>query len=282
MTFKDQRLAFAEIVNNHYSQEEKQSFYYLMTEHNFGCTKFEAHQKDNDSFPVEKEILFSEAIQRLEKNEPIQHIIGVTSFFDLPFKVNEHTLIPRPETEELIALILEDSKNNGATIDILDIGTGSGCIAITLASELKNAAVSGVDISEDALKVARENAELNEVNVTLMQLDILTASTLPGAYDVIVSNPPYVRQLEKSLMAANVLDYEPESALFVPDDNALLFYRKIAQLALLYLKEDGFLYFEINEYLGSEMMMLLEEIGFSNYLILKDIYSKDRMIRATR
>lgn len=282
MTFKDIRLAFAKISNTQYSQEEKQSFYNLLVEHHFGLTRFEAHEKLESNFPKAKELLFLKAIQRLENNEPIQYIIGETEFYGLSFKVNKHTLIPRPETEELVAWIVEDQPNNDAALHILDIGTGSGCIAISLAKNLEKAKVLGLDISERALKIATENALINNAEVSFVKQDIIETKVLPDKYDVIVSNPPYVREKEKEMMLANVLDYEPEKALFVSNEDPLLFYRKIAQIAYKYLSENGILYFEINEYLGKEMTALLSQLGFKNCTIKKDIYGKDRMMRAIR
>jgi release factor glutamine methyltransferase len=281
MTFKEQRLAFAKILNTYYPQEEISSFFYLLTEHHFGLTKFETHQKDAEDFPEAKEPFFFQALQKLQRSEPIQYILGETEFYGHPFKVNKHTLIPRPETEELVELILADQKNNSSEIHILDIGTGSGCIAISLAKELKNAKVSALDISEGALEVARENAKINTVEVDFVQRDILTSETVTASYDIIVSNPPYVRNLEKKMMQKNVLVHEPETALFVSDDDPLVFYRRIAQLAHENLKEGGFLYFEINEYLGAEMTELITHLGFKNCSIKKDIYGKDRMMRAS-
>ncbi|MFT5231085.1 MAG: release factor glutamine methyltransferase [Planctomycetota bacterium] len=281
MTFKEQRLAFAKILSNHYPQEEISSFFYLLTEHHFGLTKFETHQKDAEDFTEAKEPLFVEALQKLQRSEPIQYILGKTEFFGHPFKVNKHTLIPRPETEELVAWILADQKNNSSEIHILDIGTGSGCIAISLAKELENAKVSALDISKGALEVARENAKKNIVEVDFVQRDILTSEAVAASYDIIVSNPPYVRNLEKKMMQKNVLVHEPETALFVSDNDPLVFYRRIAQLARKNLKEGGFLYFEINEYLGAEMTELITYLGFKNCSIKKDIYGKDRMMRAS-
>ncbi len=282
MTFKEQRLAFAKILSTQYPQEEISSFFYLLTDHYFGWSKFETHQKDNDIIPSENQQHFSEAIKRLKTHEPIQYIIGETEFYGLPFYVTKDTLIPRPETEELVEWILVDQKQSNDKSVVLDIGTGSGCIAISLAKELKNADVSAVDISEGAVDTAQKNAVLNNVEVTFNKRDILTTEILQNSYDVIVSNPPYVRNLEKKMMQSNVLDFEPETALFVEDNDPLIFYKKIATLALQYLNDGGLLYFEINEYLGLEMKQLLEEIGFKNIIIKKDIYGKDRMMRSQR
>lgn len=279
MTFKDLRLAFAKIINTQYSQQEKQSFFNLLVAHHIGYTRFEAHENDNSDFPKEKKQVFLEAIQRLETNEPIQYIIGDTEFFGLKFKVNRYTLIPRPETEELVAWVIGETKNKNKKIKVLDIGTGSGCIAISLAKNMVHAQVSGFDISEGALETARLNASINKVKVDFKFNDILAADKLLNTYDIIVSNPPYVRDSEKSSMNFNVLDYEPPSALFVSDKNPLVFYKKIALLAKEYLKPDGTLFFEINEYLGLQIIKMLEDLSFSNIVLKNDIFGKARMIK---
>jgi release factor glutamine methyltransferase len=196
--------------------------------------------------------------------------------------VNENTLIPRPETEELIEWIVEESKNlkiqQPNNLNILDIGTGSGCIPISLKKELPNAEVFTIDVSEKALEMARKNAVDNEVEVNFMLKNILETDSLVEKYDVIVSNPPYVRNLEKQEIKKNVLAYEPHLALFVEDSDALLFYRKIAQLALTSLTPNGKLFFEINQYLGKETVALLENLGFKNIELRKDFVGNDRMI----
>lgn len=227
---------------------------------------------------------FQKAILRLKIHEPIQYIIGETEFYGLPFKVNKHTLIPRPETEELVEWIYSEFSNQQSTINnqqFLDIGTGSGCIAISLAKYLPNSKVSALDISEEALKIARENAETNKVEVDFFQKDILAAETLPKKYDVIISNPPYVRELEKKQMQQNVLKHEPESALYVGNEDPLLFYRTISHLAKKHLNPEGKLFFEINEYLADELTALLEDEGFKNIQVKKDIFGKDRMIKCS-
>ncbi|WP_394758076.1 peptide chain release factor N(5)-glutamine methyltransferase, partial [Flavobacterium sp.] len=204
-----------------------------------------------------------------------------TEFFSLPFYVNENTLIPRPETEELVDWILSNNRINESTnqIKILDIGTGSGCIAISLAKNLPNANVHAIDVSEKALATAKKNAERNNVTITFIEKNILETEDLLNTFDIIVSNPPYVRNLEKKEIHKNVLEYEPHLALFVEDNDALLFYRKIAELATKNLSENGQLYFEINQYLGKEMVELLEKYNFKNIELKKDIYGNDRMIR---
>ena len=214
-------------------------------------------------------------IADLKTNKPIQHIIGETEFYELKFKVNEHTLIPRPETEELVKWILQHEFTSA-----LDIGTGSGCIAIALRKN-KSAEISAIDVSESALLVAKENAKINEVEINFLLQDILKTTTLPKV-DVIVSNPPYVLDKEKELMLANVLDNEPHLALFVPNNNPLLFYKKIATLAFTSLSKNGLLFFEINERFSKETVAMLSAIGFVDIELKKDINEKDRMLKAIK
>jgi release factor glutamine methyltransferase len=230
----------------------------------------------------------------LKKEKPIQYILGETEFYGLPFLVNVNTLIPRPETEELVEWIIKSTNYEiqSTKLRILDIGTGSGCIAISLAKNIPNAEVSAIDVSEKALATAKKNAEINKIVVNFINVDILKINDLaelptsnfqlPTQFDIIVSNPPYVRNLEKAEIKPNVLEYEPHLALFVEDTDALLFYRKIANLAKENLSENGQLFFEINQYLGKETVELLEDLGFKNIELKKDIYGNDRMIRSTR
>ena len=216
-----------------------------------------------------------EIIADLKTNKPIQHIIGETEFYELKFKVNEHTLIPRPETEELVKWILQHEFTSA-----LDIGTGSGCIAIALRKN-KSAEISAIDVSESALLVAKENAKINEVEINFLLQDILKTTALPKV-DVIVSNPPYVLDKEKEIMLDNVLNNEPHLALFVPDNNPLLFYKKIAELAFTSLSKNGLLFFEINERFGKQTVAMLNAIGFVDIELKKDINDKDRMIKAKK
>ena len=188
-------------------------------------------------------------------------------------------MIPRPETEDLVSWIISDQKKNDSLKKILDIGTGSGCIAIALAKNLPEVRVSALDYSIKALNVASKNAEENKAKVHFFEIDILNATSLPDSYDMIVSNPPYVRELDKSHMAGRVLNYEPHSALFVQDKDPLIFYYKIANLAKLNLTKNGSLYFEINEYLSKELKELLENNGYQDVIIKKDIFGKERMIK---
>lgn len=218
-------------------------------------------------------------IERLKAEQPIQQIIGHAWFYDHKFKVNEHTLIPRNETEELVDWIIKDYRQHGG-LSVLDIGTGSGVIAVTLALNLPAAEVTALDFSSGALSVAKHNNDVLGSNVRFVRQDILTTS-IDGEYDVIVSNPPYITKKEISLMRNNVLNFEPHTALFVEDNDPLLFYRRIAELARSHLRNGGALYFEINENYGRECCELLSELGFINIVLRKDLNSKDRMIKTT-
>lgn len=217
--------------------------------------------------------------QQLQQHIPIQYIMGSTFFYGLEFCVNPSVLIPRPETEELVEWILSD---NASPANVLDIGTGSGCIAISLKANLPNTQVSAWDISEAALKTARQNANQLQQIVDFQYVDVLAHQPTDEQFDCIVSNPPYVRELEKAMMEANVLEHEPHTALFVDDQDPLIFYRTIAQHGLTMLKSGGRLYFEINEYLAKEMMDLLTSLGYTSIECRKDINGKDRMMRAIK
>ncbi len=220
----------------------------------------------------------TEIVGKLKNSEPIQYILGESDFFGLAFYVNGSVLIPRPETEELVQWVLESAENK--PMKILDIGTGSGCIAVTLAKKLPSAEVHAWDISEDALEVARRNAERNGVKVIFSKRDMLLEPVSDEKFDIIVSNPPYVTEVEKTEMQENVLNFEPHLALFVPDDNALVFYEKIADFALTNLNKDGKLFFEINRAKGADIAHLLEEKGFTNIELRKDISGNERMVMA--
>lgn len=218
-----------------------------------------------------------DALDRLTKGEPLQYIIGYTPFCGLQFRVDERVLIPRAETAELVEWVAADSIKAER---ILDIGTGSGCIAITLAHRLPGCKVHGWDISDAALEVARENNRINGTEVEFNRVDILSAQASDCKYDVIVSNPPYVLESEKAGMEVNVLEHEPHTALFVPDTDPLLFYRAIAEFALNALVTGGMLYFEINPLESEAMKAILSDAGYHDIEIRKDIFGKQRMIKA--
>lgn len=281
MTLKELKQEFVQSLAEKYPSEEIHSFFYILTEKLLQLSRLQV-ALDPEKNLSEKQIkAFKNAIEQLQQYKPIQYIAGETQFYSLPFLVNKHTLIPRPETEELVEWIIEDNQNSkNKTTKLLDIGTGSGCISISLAKNLKYADVSALDISDEALKIAQKNAGINGVKVSFFQDDILKTETLPDTYNIIVSNPPYVRQLEKKSMQPNVLKFEPDLALFVEDNDPLLFYRKIAQLAKKYLTANGLLYFEINEYLSEDLVKLLEQEDYQEIVIRKDLFGKDRMIKS--
>ncbi len=259
------------------------SFFNLLIEFYLGMNRLDFALKPGKEISLEEKEKFESAIHRLSLHEPIQYIIGETEFFRLKFKVDKNVLIPRPETEELVQWLLDDvgESKNSQNLKILDIGTGSGCIAISLAKNLPNAEVFALDISEKALKTARENAALNKVNVNFIQADILNLEALTGKFDVIISNPPYVREIEKVEMHRNVLENEPELALYVKDTDPLIFYRKITKLAQAGLQKHGDLYFEINQYLANETEEILKNSGFKTEL-KKDIFGNYRMLRGRK
>ena len=247
----------------------------------FGFTTLELYGGKDKEFSGNHRVVLDEMLRRLQKNEPIQYIIGTENFCGLVFEVNPYVLIPRPETQELVEWIVDECRDK-QTCRLLDIGTGSGCISISLANFLPQAEVESWDISEGALQVARRNCERNGVKVLLRQQDVLAAVPEGVRYDVIVSNPPYITEKEKLDMDANVLDWEPSTALFVPDEDPLLFYRKIAELGCEMLKEGGSLYFEINRAYGDETLRMLEALGYVQMELKKDSWGNDRMIKAKR
>ncbi|GAB4189417.1 MAG: peptide chain release factor N(5)-glutamine methyltransferase [Thermoflexibacter sp.] len=218
-------------------------------------------------------------IYRLQQHEPIQYVLGEAHFYGLDLKVTPAVLIPRPETEELVHLIIQENRHI-SSLNVLDIGTGSGCIPIILSKYLKNAQIHAIDISQEALAIAQKNAQANEAHIMFHQFDILSSDleALPF-FDIIVSNPPYIREIEKKYMQANVLHYEPVHALFVPDNQPLLFYERIAFLASKRLKKGGRLYFEINENFGKQVADLLLSLHFKEVKTFKDLQGKDRIVR---
>ncbi len=234
----------------------------------------------NNIFLSEKQSeTFYSLLDRLKNSEPLAYLLGEITFSDVTLKVNPHTLIPRPETEELVEWVSTDLENR-PDINILDIGTGSGCIAVSLAKRISNSKVWAFDIAAGALQTAKENAEKNNVEIRLEEIDILKTGHYPQQFDVIVSNPPYVCESEKKEMENNVLLYEPHIALFVPDNDPLLFYKAIALFAQKHLRQNGSLYLEINRAFGKETCEMLCQTGFSNIELRKDLNGNDRMIKA--
>jgi release factor glutamine methyltransferase len=283
MRIKDYRSIFIEKLQPIYDVVEAERFFYLILEFKMKMKRIDLALHPNSELSEKQLEEWHAILTKLLEEVPIQYILGTTSFFGLDFEVNENVLIPRPETEELVEWMVSNSKiQKWNDFKIIDIGTGSGCIAISLAKNISQAKIAAIDVSEKALEVAKKNALLNGVDVTFIHQDVLAAADLNAQFDIIVSNPPYVRNLEKVEIKPNVLAYEPHLALFVEDTDALLFYRKIAELALKNLSENGKLYFEINQYLGKETVELLESLGFKNIELKKDIYGNERMVKSTR
>ncbi len=271
---------FEKELKSLYPKTEIDSFFNILTEYKLGLTRVDRALQPNFELPEKEILFFKNCIEQLKQEFPVQYITGKTEFYGLSFNVNKNTLIPRPETEELVQWILDDTQDK-KNLNILDIGTGSGCIAISLAKNSSNSQITAIDFSEPALETASKNAKQNKVIIEFLQQDILNTHTLPQQYDIIVSNPPYVRNLEKKEINKNVLEYEPHSALFVEDNNALIFYKKIADLAKKHLKPNGTLYFEINQYLGEETLNMLKEKGFTKNELKKDIFGNDRMTKSS-
>lgn len=284
MTLKEFKLFFTEALLEIYPKTEIDSFFFILMEEKFNLQRIDTVLKPDFIITDNHLIELENIIKRLQKEEPIQYILGKTEFYGLPFFVDENTLIPRSETEELVEWIILETqqlktKVKDKTLTFLDIGTGTGCIPISLAQNLNNVNISALDISPKALKIANKNAITNKVKINFFETDILKAKKLPQQFDIIISNPPYVRELEKIEIKNNVLDNEPHLALFVADENPLVFYKKIADLAKKHLTKDGLLFFEINQYLGKETVNMLQEKGFSNIELKKDLFGNDRMIK---
>lgn len=281
MILKALKVYFKNELIEYYNESEIDSFFNLFTEHILKMKRIDVSLNLYQVISGKKFEKYRLGVERLKNYEPVQYIIGDTEFYGLKFNVNKSVLIPRPETEELVDWIFKENQSKGS-ISILDIGTGSGCIAIALAKNLPNAKVFALDVSKDALMVAKSNAILHNVDITFLEENILNSSIDNLSFDIVVSNPPYVRELEKALMADNVLKHEPHLALFVEDDDALLFYRKITELSKNLLIDTGQLYFEINEYLGEETKILLEKERFKNIELKQDFFEKDRMIKGVK
>ena len=284
MILKEFKLFFNEALSAIYPKTEIDSFFFILMEEKLKLQRIDTVLKPDFLITKKNLIDLKTIVKRLQKEEPIQYIIGSTEFYGLPFLVDKNTLIPRTETEELVSWVLDEMKvltNNKITeLSILDIGTGTGCIPISLAKNLTSLNISAIDISPEALIIAKQNAILNKVTIEFIELDILNAESLPQEYDIIISNPPYVRELEKKEIKNNVLENEPHLALFVADENPLIFYNKIADLAKQQLSKNGMLFFEINQYLGKETVNMLVKKGFKNIQLKKDLFGNDRMIKA--
>ena len=275
---KPYKIHFTESLSPIYDKDETENFFFLILEHLKGISRVNLALNPDLEFSEDEIQKMNFYLNELKNQKPIQYLLGVTEFFGLRFDVNPNVLIPRPETEELVEWILSENKDK-KELKILDIGTGSGCIAISLAKNLK-AEVFAFDISEEALKTAQINSDNNHTFVHFIEFDILNDVWEGEKFDIIVSNPPYVRELEKHEIKPNVLENEPHLALFVSDKNPLIFYEKITDFAKNHLSENGQLFFEINQYLGKETIQMLQQKGFADIVLKKDIYGNDRMILA--
>ena len=263
-----------------YPKTEVQGLVRILLEYVCGWSYTEQVLKRDELLSNENSQKINTMIERLKAYEPIQYILGETEFYGLKLMVTPDVLIPRPETEELVQWVIQSKTTDNAVI--LDIGTGSGCIALSLKNSLSDATVYGVDVSEKALEVARENAVGNHLEVHFSQADILNWQNYNWKkYDLIVSNPPYVREMEKQAMSSNVVNFEPQNALFVPDNDPLVFYRTIAALAQKQLRKNGMLFFEINENMAAETAEMLQSYGFQNIQIKRDLSGRQRMLGCT-
>lgn len=268
-------------LDKEYPENEVRSMISVALRHFFNYDAAFLSMNPNIRFTESELLKFVFLVKELRTGRPLQYVLGECEFYGLSFSVNEDVLIPRQETEELVDLIIKDQKN-AENLTILDIGCGSGCIGLALSRFLKKAQVHSSDVSEKALIIAKQNADKNNVQLNLIHDDILKPdhSKYPSKIDIIVSNPPYVRLSEKEEMHRNVVDYEPHTALFVNDENALVFYDAIADFGKLHFKKGAYLYFEINEKKSEEISVLLSGKGFSEIKVIKDLNGKDRIVRA--
>ncbi len=273
---------FINHLESNYGKDESVELFWMSMEHILQIPRLQLKMKQSIDLSDAQQSILNYILSEVQTGKPIQYILGYAWFYNQKFAVNEAVLIPRPETEELVSLILNE--NSGKDSRVLDIGTGSGCIPISLKKNLpEESKVIGVDISEDALKVARLNADKLACAVDFFQMDILKENSVLNTeekFDVIVSNPPYITPKEKLLMHSNVLKFEPHIALFVEESNPLIFYNAIADFAVKNLNQNGKLYFEINQLYGNQILFMLKEKGFKEIQLKKDISNNDRMISA--
>lgn len=258
--------------------EELSSITYLALSHLFGLSKAEIITDRSINISNREVKMVTQFIKRINANEPIQYVFGEAEFYGRKFEVNPSVLIPRPETEELVDLIIRE--NRLKKVRLLDIGTGSGCIPITLCKELSDVKAYAIDIDPRTIKTARNNTARHSIEIEFMLMDILSEQLPKIQFDVIVSNPPYVRESEREHLKANVIEYEPAKALFVRDDDPLLFYRRIGELAQSALKDGGKLYFEVHENFGDDVKVMLEVLDYEQVELIKDLNGKDRIVRA--
>lgn len=280
-TIKDIRKYIESELAEYYPETEIKGLTGLLFSSVLRISRLKLLSGENEFVAPKNAVKIAQICEELKVYKPVQYLLGETLFYDCTIKVRRGVLIPRPETEELVDLIIKE--NTGFNGKILDIGTGSGCIAVALAVKLPGSNITAVDISGPALETAEENARLNKVRITLIKADVLKEDLrTTGRSDIIVSNPPYVRNSEKAFMHRNVLDFEPHEALFVPDSDPLLFYRVILEKSVNLLNPGGKIYFEINEAMGSLLLELTCSYGFKDVRIVKDINGKERIIKGTK
>jgi release factor glutamine methyltransferase len=281
-TIKDVFIAYKQALVGVYDAQETEAITLMVLTEILNSSKATIKAFPENALTLTQQEETNNILTQLKTGKPLQYALGYAEFYGLKFMVNSTTLIPRPETEELVQWAISSWQFGVGRGQILDIGTGSGCIAISLKKNIPNAQVSAIDISADALQIAKENAILNKVNVTFIEADILNIKSeidIPK-FEIIISNPPYVTLEDKKLMHTNVTNFEPHTALFVPEDDPLIFYKAIADFALTNLKQNGLLFFEINESLGKETVALLESKGFKDIELKQDMSGRDRMIKA--
>lgn len=281
MTILEAKQHIIQAIYSIYDEREAGNIAILLIEHFTGLSKMHQFLEKDTLWPENTTETLEAAVVRLQKGEPIQYIMGKTWFYGLELKINQHTLIPRPETEELVEMLIEYLPSLPADQPrILEVGTGSGCISLAIASRFPNAIVTAIDISEEALRVAKENAKQNNFQIDFRKIDFLDRTNWDklGHVDIIISNPPYIKDTEAGSMHKNVLDYEPHSALFVTDHDPLIFYQAIAEFSKKFLNNPGAIFVEINEELGKETKALFE----TTYTVSlqKDMQGKERMIAA--
>lgn len=278
MQLKVLQQSFRNSLKEIYPTSEIDTFFFWLLEERLQMTKTDFFVKSEVSLSQDDLAYFENALHQLQEEKPIQYILRKAEFFGMEFQVNGHTLIPRPETEELVRWIIEEhADKKESELGIFEIGSGSGCIPISLATFFTNASIRSIDVSEAAIQTAQKNAQLNQVNVEFLLKDVLQLEKIEWKVDILVSNPPYVKKNEKHMMKKNVLAYEPHTALFVEDDDALIFYRKIFQLAKQH--QIAFTYLEINEFLAKETLELAEEFQPTSALLKKDMFGKQRMLK---
>jgi len=276
----DIRRIYTESLAGIYNARESKNITFLIFQHYKNWNRFELNENLEKTLSESELLKFHFALKELKTGKPLQYVLGETEFYGLKFLVNENVLIPRPETEELVHLVIDYCKENkiGSPVT-LDIGTGSGCIPVVLKKNIPGAEMFGTDVSEKALEVANKNAELNEVKINFILHDILFPDEWSKTkFDIIISNPPYIPENEKSKMHKNVTDYEPHLALFIPDNDPLLFYRRIMQFANENLNKNGKLFFEVHEDFASEVKSLMEKNNFNEVKIIKDMQGKERIV----